>query len=258
MHKISHKLMNNNKFCTVSYDQDTKIMTKIIMAPDLCSEQYPDQIKELKSNITSERLLTDNGRFKSYEVKGMMQFSGIMYVASECDANVSKSKEFKTESHQDYQNLKKRIGPHNLDWIYNIVDGQKEQEKIIYNSDDFLIIPDYTWKDHEKISDLHVLAIAKNKTLMSLRDIGSCDLDLLKKIRKNGLKTIETMYGLPENKIKMFFHYPPSTYLLHIHFMHIDYCYDGTSFERSHNLDDVIKNVQMNENYYHDDMRISS
>ena len=88
----------------------------------------------------------------------------------------------------------------------------QNKKKIIHNNDDLLLIPDYTWNDHSKINDMHALAIVKNKTLMCLRDIEPCHLDLLKRIKINSLDTIRSVYGLPDNKIKIFFHYPPSTY----------------------------------------------
>ena len=95
-----------------------------------------------------------------------------------------------------------------------------------------------------------------NKELKSMRDLRSTDIDLINKIKIEGLKMIKEIYGLNENQIKIFFHYPPSTYLLHIHFMHISIYHHGTSFERSHDLYQVIYNLELDTNYYRRDMRI--
>lgn len=243
--------MIENKYCVISYDKDAKILTKLVLSPDIKTD-------DLKSRIVVEKTLTDNDRNKSYKIRGSLEcpFSGQMYITSEHEMG-TRFNVFKTESYIDYLDLQKSITSHNLAWIHNIIDGLTEQEKIIHNENDFLLIPDYTWNDHTETSNLHVLAIVKDKSIMSLRDIRTCHLDLLKKIRTCGLEVIETVYGLEQNKVKMFFHYPPSTYLLHIHFMHINF-YDGSSVERSHDLDSVIKNISGNENYYCDDMRIVS
>ena len=48
----------------------------------------------------------------------------------------------------------------------------------------------------------------------------------------------------------MFFHYDPSTYHLHIHFINTRYTENWSSVEYSHDLDIVIFNLRMDRDYY--------
>jgi m7GpppX diphosphatase len=69
-------------------------------------------------------------------------------------------------------------------------------------------------------------------------------------MKKVTLNIIETKYGLKEENLKIFFHYNPSTYHLHIHFINIYYTNAGSSVEYSHDLDIVIFNLNLDTNYY--------
>jgi hypothetical protein len=212
-------------------------------------------MEEIMKKLCVTKPLTNNQRFRSYQVEGQIPVSGQMFVTINADQPVVKSRSFRTESYEQYLSYRETMSEHNLGWIHGIIDGRAEQDKVIHHDDEFLLIPDYVW-DSETLGQLHVLGIVKDKSLMSLRDIGLQDLDMLKRIRETGLLIINQIYGLPDDKVKMFFHYPPSTYLLHIHFTHADVFDSGTSVERAHNLDDVIKNIGLDKDYYHGDLRI--
>jgi m7GpppX diphosphatase len=69
-------------------------------------------------------------------------------------------------------------------------------------------------------------------------------------MKKITLEKIEEVYGLKEENLKMFFHYDPSTYHLHIHFVNTLYTDCGSSVEYSHDLDTVIFNLGLDNDYY--------
>ena len=52
-------------------------------------------------------------------------------------------------------------------------------------------------------------------------------------------------------KLRVYFHYQPSYYHLHIHFTHISYDAPGSDVMRAHLLSDVIDNLVINPEFYH-------
>ena len=69
-------------------------------------------------------------------------------------------------------------------------------------------------------------------------------------MKKITLEKIEEKYNLKEENLKMFFHYDPSTYHLHIHFINTEYTESWSSVEYSHDLDTVIFNLKLDSDYY--------
>ena len=134
-------------------------------------------------------------------------------------------------------------------WIYNIIDGYDEQDKIIFQDELFILIPTYTWNLID-LKKFHLLAIIKDKNLRSIRDLRNEHIDLLNHIKKISLPIIETKYNINSNKIKMYFHYLPSTYQLHIHFADINNKNVNSSVEYSHELNIVIYNLSLYSEYY--------
>ena len=61
---------------------------------------------------------------------------------------------------------------------------------------------------------------------------------------------IEENYELKEENLKIFFHYDPSTYHLHMHFINTKNTKSGSSVEYSHDLDMVIFNLKLDSDYY--------
>ena len=64
------------------------------------------------------------------------------------------------------------------------------------------------------------------------------------------LNVIKNQYEISESYIKMFFHYEPYTYHLHIHFVHINNQECRSSVEYSHELNSVIFNLSICSDYY--------
>jgi hypothetical protein len=154
------------------------------------------------------------------------------------------------ETYDEYLNKITRIPKSNDQWIYDIIDGKSEQSKILYACESFLLVPDMRWRQYDLITLMHVLAIVYDEKLRSLRDIEQSHIQLLIEIRDKGLKILTQRYGLNENDINMFFHYPPSTYHLHIHFEHKDIKHNPKTLKRHHDLNTVIENIKQDALYY--------
>jgi m7GpppX diphosphatase len=160
------------------------------------------------------------------------------------------SKKIYRETYADYMKKKELILKHDdRTWIYNIIDGIDEQQKILYDDNEFIIVPSYVW-DSQDIFKLHILAIFKDKSIHCIRELNGSHIHLLNKIKCKTLSIIKKKYKLNYYHIKMFIHYSPSTYQFHIHFANIYNKTCNSSCEYSHELNDVIFNLELNSNYY--------
>ena len=134
-------------------------------------------------------------------------------------------------------------------WIYNIIDGISETDKIICRDEKCVIIPSYTW-DSKNINKLHILCLPIDTALRTIRELTKDHIPLLEHMKNATLEKIDLIYGLKEENVKMFFHYDPSTYHLHIHFINTLFTDTGSSVEYSHDLDIVIFNLSLDSDYY--------
>lgn len=134
-------------------------------------------------------------------------------------------------------------------WIYNIIDGISEQHNILHRDEHCVVVPSYTW-DTKNVEKLHILALPIDKSIRTIRELDLDDVPLLNHMKKVTLKKIQEKYGLKEENLKIFFHYDPSTYHLHIHFMNTEYTDSFSSVEYSHDLDSVIFNLKIDSDYY--------
>ncbi|VVU94611.1 Scavenger mRNA decapping enzyme C-term binding [seawater metagenome] len=139
--------------------------------------------------------------------------------------------------------------PDKLDWINNILEGKKENEKIILSNDDFVLLPDIVW-DCININELYYLAISKDKSIKSLRDISGKHIPILQKIQKEGIAVIKDKHGIPQDRIITFVHYYPSFYHFHIHFVYLENDIYESGTGRNHYLSTIINNLKLDSEYY--------
>lgn len=162
------------------------------------------------------------------------------------------------ESGKDYRNITLPYISNqsfSVQWVYNILEKKAEADRIIYEDPDpdtgFVLLPDFKW-DQKQLENLYLIAIVHRRDIKSLRDLTSDHLSLLRNIRSKGEDTIQKRYGVPVSKLRVYLHYQPSYYHLHIHFTSLDYEAPGCGVERAHLLSDVIQNLQADSGYYHD------
>lgn len=55
---------------------------------------------------------------------------------------------------------------------------------------------------------------------------------------------------MPGSQLRIYLHYQPSYYHLHVHFTALGYDAPGISAERAHLLEDVIDNLLLDAQYY--------
>ena len=199
------------------------------------------------SNIQPNKLILKNDVFEKWEatttVKGEYIVCNAISKLKKCSKRIVK------ESYEEYLDVIMKRDIEKDRWIYNIIDGIAEQENIMYRDEFSITIPTYTW-DAKNVEKLHILCIPMDKRLRTIRELTKEDIPLLEHMKKTTLEKIEVVYGLKEESLKIYFHYDPSTYHIHIHFVNTVYKDAGSSVEYSHELDSVIFNLSIDSDYY--------
>ena len=106
-----------------------------------------------------------------------------------------------------------------------------------------MLIYDYKFDPkRDPLSDFKLLVIFKDPALKSIRDLKQKDIPLLQKAKKQTLDFVKNKLGYSEDKVWLYFHYPPSFYVLHLHVVSIDRDFEET-IGRCHLLSNVIFNL---------------
>ncbi|KAF8636040.1 hypothetical protein AX15_000197 [Amanita polypyramis BW_CC] len=130
--------------------------------------------------------------------------------------------------------------PSRAQWVENILNGLSEQNKVLFSSSDFMILPDMKW-DLTTLSSLYLLALVQDRTIKSLRDLRNRHVPLLRAIRDEAARVVSNNYGLESGSLRMYIHYQPSYYHFHVHIVNVNYVgLMGMAVGQAHLLDDVI------------------
>jgi m7GpppX diphosphatase len=199
------------------------------------------------SNVRKITTIMENDSFSKYTA--ITEVKGEFIICNDNTKLKKHTKRLVKESYQEYLDIVSKRNIEKDRWIYNIIDGISEQDNILHRDSISIVIPTYIW-DSQNIDKLHILCLPIDKTIRTIRDLTLEHVELLEHMKKITLKTIEDKYRLKEENLKMFFHYKPSTYHLHIHFINIAHTESGSSIEYSHDLDSVIFNLKMDSEYY--------
>lgn len=101
------------------------------------------------------------------------------------------------------------------------------------------------------MNELHLIAIVHKRSLRSIRDLTSEHLPLLRNIRDQSLAAIEEQFNVAKSQVRAYFHYQPSYYHLHVHFVSMSMEQaPGATIERGHLLDTVIANLELVPDFY--------
>ncbi|KAJ2774243.1 hypothetical protein IWQ57_000911 [Coemansia nantahalensis] len=133
-----------------------------------------------------------------------------------------------------------------LRWVENILDKRVEAERIVYEDPDretgFVILPDLKW-DTADAASMYLVAIVHRRGIRSLRDLTAAHLPLLKNIRAKAAIAAQR-YNVPADALRLYIHYQPSYYHLHVHITNVALESRGMSVDRAHLLDTVIANIE--------------
>ena len=149
------------------------------------------------------------------------------------------------------ENLEKKV--FNLQWIYNILEGKSEVEKVLARVEGetagFVVVMDYKWQGEDP-ETMHCLGLPLRRDLRSLRDLRREHVPMLEEMRSSALKAVREKCGLSEGEVRAYLHYQPSFYHLHVHFANVSCGNPGTDSLRAHPLHTVVENLKMDDLYY--------
>ena len=206
----------------------------------------PSKLSTIDS-IKKDKLVLKNDIYEKY--RATAEIEGELIICNDLNLMRRFQKRIIRESYEDYL---KYISKRNIEkdrWIYNIIDGTSEQESILYRDETCIVIPTYTW-DGICMDKLHILCLPTDISLRSIRSLNQTHIPLLEHMKRVTLEIISAKYNIDEYYIKMFFHYEPSTYHLHIHFVNTANYDVRSSIEYSHELNSVLFNLSICPDYY--------
>ena len=206
----------------------------------------PSQIMSF-STIRKIGPAVENDSFTKYPA--IAEVKGELIVCNDITKLKKHSSRLVKENYAEYLDFISKRDIEKDRWIYNIIDGISEQNNILYRDENCLVIPSYTW-DSKNVEKLHILALPTDKSMRTIRELDVTDIPLLKHMKNVTLNKIQEKYKLKEENLKIFFHYDPSTYHLHIHFINTEHTDSFSSVEYSHDLDTIIFNLRMDSDYY--------
>ena len=104
------------------------------------------------------------------------------------------------------------------------------------------------------VRELYCLLIVKraHAHLRSVRDLRGPDAPWLAATVRACEAHIQQRFGVAPARVRAFFHYPPSFYHLHVHFVHVDSPANGPSTYAGRALlvADVLQNLRLDPDYY--------
>uniref|UniRef100_A0A8B9Q9R4 m7GpppX diphosphatase n=1 Tax=Apteryx owenii TaxID=8824 RepID=A0A8B9Q9R4_APTOW len=160
------------------------------------------------------------------------------------------------ETWEDYRNITLpfiQSQSFSLQWVYNILEKKAEADRIIHENPDprdgFVLVPDFKW-NQSQLDDLYLIALVHRRDVKSLRDLTGEHLPLLRNILREGQEAVAERFGVPGSRLRVYLHYQPSYYHLHVHFTALGYEAAGSAAERAHLLADVLDNLALDSRYY--------
>ncbi|ORY73897.1 m7GpppN diphosphatase [Protomyces lactucae-debilis] len=107
-----------------------------------------------------------------------------------------------------------------IDWVFNILKHEAEVDRILFEDTDpvqgFILLPDLKW-DGKTLSALYMCAIVHRRDLQSLRDLRGEHIGFLQHLKEESQAAVKAKYGLEASQLRLYIHYQPSYYHLHIH-----------------------------------------
>lgn len=163
------------------------------------------------------------------------------------------------ETPQDYEEV---VAPYiatqrgaRTQWVDNILHHGKEAETVVARDNDetrgYVLLPDMKW-DQRLVELLYLVAIAMRADVASVRDLRGSHAPWLRSMLQLVRAAVAERYGVLPAQLRLFFHYQPLYYHLHVHVVNVAHpgLGDGVSAGRAILLDDVVANVELDPDYY--------
>lgn len=132
-----------------------------------------------------------------------------------------------------------------IKWVYNILHRGAEADRVIYRNDDpengFLLLPDMKW-DRKDLKSLYLVTLVLREDLSSIRDLNESHIPFLQNVKREIQSAVYENFGLGPSELKLYFHYQPSYYHLHIHVANV--AHEQLDFGKSILIDNVIEQLK--------------
>ena len=208
---------------------------------------FISNINWVENTILDEEIFS-NDIYKKYKAT-ISNLPGELVMCSDISKTDGFCKKIISETYQEYLDLISQRDFSKEQWVYNILDGVAEQDKILYRDELIVVVPNYTW-DGSDLSKMYLLTFPIARSLHTIRDLTNQQVGLLKHIKNQTLQVIKSKYGFDSDIIKIYIHYAPSTYHLHVHFVLISNTDANSSVEYSHELNGVIQILEAKSDFY--------
>lgn len=133
-------------------------------------------------------------------------------------------------------------------WIYDLISGKigtqtaNSMERIYLNEPAFMLC-----RDIHPGTDTRYLVIFKDTALKTIRDLTGNHLELLTQIQSRIQQFLRHSHPDTHREFKIFFHYTPSVFQLHVHVSVPNTFYNTT---RVHHLSTCIRNLRHDSDWY--------
>lgn len=237
----NHRIQSKDIASSIFYNNESLMIIRSLPIPNLENLE-----------IEKSEKVFENSRFKKYRamVKTELEVTIVDPVQQVELDKYSKKNKIMTETPEIYYDITlPKIINQDLTWINNILEGKSEMNSIVYNDEDFVLLPDLKW-DKRDMDALYYLAIVRDKTIKSIRDLTYKHINLLEKIRDIGCGIIKNIHNIKQDELRIYVHYHPSYWHFHIHFNLINKHHNGAIIDFSHSLNHVIQNIKLIPNYY--------
>jgi len=251
--------MNLKNIKNIKLISDTSDLDYVLFLGDYENDKVILQVKKRKqtfqlSDLTDIKLTMNNDRFyKFFATQSVNTVYDVLavYPAQEEDYKkyLSKKKRILETPNIYYKTTYPRIVHQDLTWIDNIMNGKKESDNIIYNDEDFILMPDLKWSTGD-LCDMYYLAIFKDKELRSIRSLNQSHLSLLNKVKEISTNKIKELHNINDDQLRLYFHYHPTFWQLHLHINLITKSWHGALSDCAHLLPTVINNIELVNDYY--------
>ena len=209
---------------------------------ELCLDKVSSK-EDVCFSLQKGATVTTNDVFSFFPVD--VSLKGVLLVREEEEKEEDGELEAFSETYEEYCLFIKTLNLSDTQWIYNILDGIAEQERVLYQDEDFVLLPTCYFT----FDQFHLLAIPKDKSLHSIRDLRKRHLKLLDIIVEKSYMYIMDKFNLPSKDLYVFFHYLPSTWHLHIHFTLVKNHTRAEGYN-IHNFEAVRENLLLDGDYY--------
>lgn len=216
----------------------------------------PQDVVSILKNHTTKQEIVRNDIFSTYNLNAEgIYFLRVIYPAddSKIKKYTQKLRVYIKETKEMYDaKLKIEIESlrHKTNWIRNLINDQESgtiKEKVFYGDDNIMIITNYKW-DMKNVSNMYLLVLFKDESLYTVRELR--DASFLRSVRKIVGEVVKKEFGLDDDQIYCFFHYPPTYFVLHLHVVNVNFYGNFCLVGKAVLLDEVIENLENDELYY--------